>query len=292
LEIARPVAGDNWMDQRPFGISCAATLASDEAEPRLWHGNQALAQKGAWPYPAAMDVGQVNTMADYILKMADEGYKVVTWNGLGFDFDVVQEEASVKARRRALARLALNHWDVGFQMVASKGYMIKLAKAGHGLSVGGKTEAMSGALAPILWSGDWPDVDAETRTSLQEQISALGLAHNKRIEPATEAAQELVLEYVGQDVILTLAVYRGLVTQQYLHWITKAGTRTRRPWMPKIVRGRYGPRLLNVRECLALKEPYTGWMDSPPRPREAYYAWAAGLLGKEGLADTLKPRNV
>jgi hypothetical protein len=39
IETAKNVPGEdfNWRPHRPLGISCAATLASGEAQPRVWH---------------------------------------------------------------------------------------------------------------------------------------------------------------------------------------------------------------------------------------------------------------
>ena len=40
IEIAKPlVGGDDWKAQRPLGISCAATLRSDQEEPTLWYSS-------------------------------------------------------------------------------------------------------------------------------------------------------------------------------------------------------------------------------------------------------------
>ena len=34
-----PTSAPDWRRYRPLGIACAATLASDEADARVWHGH-------------------------------------------------------------------------------------------------------------------------------------------------------------------------------------------------------------------------------------------------------------
>lgn len=284
LEISRPLPpGDRNLS--PFvGVSCVSARLSDQDKPIIWHAGQSLSTFEEWPYPAEMNPDELAEVAKFLLLHAGLGYEIVTWNGLAFDYDVLARGIGDPVASEGLARLALTQYDPAFLQVCQSGYMVKLAKIAEGLEVGSKMAGMKGALAPVLWSNVWPDdIAPEDRTEfspmsraeIAQGIEALGVA------PGTRAAQEMVLKYVGIDANVTLAAYDGLVRSRAVYWITKKGTRSRRPWMPKIKRGAQGARLYNVAEALTIKEPNTSWMSSPPRPREAYYAWTVQALGMD-----------
>ena len=138
------------------------------------------------------------------------------------------------------------------------GYMIGLDTAGKGLAVGQKTVGMHGDLAPLLWTGDLVDIDEETR----QRLAALP------VKPGTREAQDLCLEYVQQDTVLTAAVYDALIKQGHIYWTTARGTRSYKPWRPTTVDGR----LKTVSEALQTPEPDTSWMTAP-RERAEFYEW-------------------
>ena len=262
LEIAKPVRGSDWQDQRPLGISCAATYTSD-GDLVLW--NAAQAENDV--YPERMNPQEVQELAGYLLDQQAQGYTVTTWNGLSFDFDVLAEECNNAHWARDIEQLALDHIDPAFQMHTEMGYMIGLETCGLGLVVGTKTEGMHGDLAPILWSGypDWADDE------LRARVKSLDA------EPGTPAAQALCLEYVGQDAKLTAAIYEGLIKQRQVYWTTRRGTRSRYPWTPIQSDGR----LLTVREAYQTPEPDTSWM-TDPRPRSDFIKWMSKEVSSNG----------
>ena len=102
-----------WRKYRPVGISCAATLPSDAASPRLWHG---LTDDDR---PAGrMSKAEAAELVDYLTAMADDGDSIVTWNGLSFDFDILawhlapkkcRMEVGVRITRPHLNNRATNH---------------------------------------------------------------------------------------------------------------------------------------------------------------------------------------
>jgi hypothetical protein len=191
IEITQPIpAGvEDWRSQGPLGISCAATLTSD-GELRLWHGQAAEGE----PYPPSMRPAECQELLAYLETFPGD---VVTWNGLGFDFQVLAEESGEWDRCRSLAA---RHVDPAFAMLCARGFMVGLAAAADGMRVPGKLkEVGSGAQAPELWA-------------------------------AGRESQELVLRYVAQDVRTTREVYQGMTAWKCLRWITKRG----RPanWMP------------------------------------------------------------
>jgi hypothetical protein len=187
IETSKDVPGDdfNWRPHRPLGISCAATLAGDAAQPLLWHGK---APDGS---PAArMSREDAQGLVEYLSKMAADGYTVLTWNGLGFDFDILAEESGALARCR---ECALTHVDMMFQVFCTLGYPVGLDKAAQGMGLPGKPPGMSGVKAPKLWA----------QGNFQE-----------------------VLEYVAQDVRTTMQLALVCEERRKLQWITRKGTRS------------------------------------------------------------------
>lgn len=152
IEIFKSIPdGDpDWKIHRPLGISCAATLLSDEPTPRLWHA----ADKSR-----PMDQQEVAALVEYMAALVEnpfDAYAIVTWNGLSFDFDVLAEESGMRAQ---CADLALNHIDMMFHFFCLKGFPLGLDACAKGCGLAGKTEGMSGAKAPELWqAGEYDKV--------------------------------------------------------------------------------------------------------------------------------------
>jgi len=288
IEITAGVHGPDWSIFRPYGISCAATKVDDEPV-KVWHGDGDKLTLPGITHPERMTPGQVAELASYLLSMTHCGHRVVTWNGLGFDFDVLAEESRNPKLAREICELALNHIDLGFLMRCQLGFMAKLVKVAQGLDVGNKTEGMHGGLAPVLWTGNWPDIqDEQDLAELRAQVQALALAQGAGFMPGNRMAQDLVCEYVGQDVILTMDVCQALIQRRSVNWITGKGTPSQRPWRPTMAKTGMGPRPLLARECLAkVQEPNTSWMTNAPKPRESYYEWMKPHLGTYNLAMAL-----
>jgi len=231
LEISRIIpenAGD-WSEYRPFGISCAATMAGDEIQ--LWHGDE----NGRIAH--CMSVEQCQDLAFYLYDQWVLGAQIVTWNGLGFDFDVLAEECKRQGWHDNMVDLALSHIDIAFAMFCDLGYMCSLDRAAEGMKIPGKVEGMGGGLTPVMWAG-------------------------------SREEQEAVLEYVAQDARVTRNLYEEIVTAGYLRWITQRGHPCKRPWYPHLVDGR----LATVSESLEKPAPDTSWMDSP-WSREKFLGW-------------------
>jgi hypothetical protein len=160
----------------------------------------------------------------------DEGYTIVTWNGLGFDFDVLAEESGMYEQCK---ELALNHIDMMFHFLCSKGYPVGLDAVAKGLGFGGKMAGISGAQAPHLWASP-------------------SLIHRLR-----------VLRYVHQDAVSTLEIYERSLELGRIDWITKKG-KISSCWLPNGWK--------TVKECLDMPLPDTSWMDNPMK-REDFYSW-------------------
>jgi hypothetical protein len=191
LETSKPIQDfDQWKAHRPLGISCAATLLEGE-QPHLWFSrekDQSIARQ--------MHLEDLAALVNYLEETVRQGSQVLTWNGLGFDFDVLAEESKGWTVCR---ELALNHTDMMFHFFCLQGYPLGLDKAAKGMGLPGKTEGMSGALAPALWQ---------------------------------QGQHERVLEYVAQDVRTTLAVAKAVLLKKYIAWTSSAG-KSQRALLPQ-----------------------------------------------------------
>lgn len=183
IEIAKifPEDEQDWKAHRPLGITCAATLTADAAV-KLWYGRTENSE------PAAkMRQDEIQRLVRYLQEMDDSGYTILTWNGLGFDFDILSEESGMIDECR---QLALDHVDMMFHFFCLQGYALGLDKAAKGMGLKGKPEGMSGTLAPRLWA---------------------------------EGKREEVLNYVAQDVRTTLDLSWAVEKARSIRWISNRG---------------------------------------------------------------------
>ncbi|MFC1923537.1 ribonuclease H-like domain-containing protein [Chloroflexota bacterium] len=183
IEIAKILPDDvqDWSPHRPLGISCAATL-SDDGELTLWYGKTSTAD-----FTPQMSIEETQSMVEYLKSASDSGYQILTWNGLGFDFDILAEESDMLS---ACRELALNHTDMMFHIFCLKGYPLGLDKAAKGMGLKGKPFGMSGEMAPRMWKDG----------QFQE-----------------------VLEYAQQDVHTTLDLAKVTEIHNQLKWISNRG---------------------------------------------------------------------
>jgi hypothetical protein len=173
-------AEENWRSQRPLGISCAATLLAND-EPVLWHG-------GDRQDPAdKMSQDEAANLVRYLDSRTKEDYTLLTWNGVGFDLDILQEESGLLSKCRNLAQ---NHVDMMFHIVCLRGFGVSLDAAARGMGLAGKLEGMNGAKAPVLWA---------------------------------EGKRESVLNYVAQDVRTTLELALACESRGALQWVSQRG---------------------------------------------------------------------
>lgn len=256
-EIARLT---EWADYVPLGCTCAATTLGRVGAYDLGFGIKTR----EWT-PVAGIVGEegnrmmaedVEDMIGYLEQAAAHGYRVITWNGLGFDFRLLAlEHPSLCSRLRTLA---IGHVDIAFQLQCERGYMIALDKAAEGLGVEGKREGMHGDLAPLLWNGE----PANMRLSESQKSALTGWT------PGSVETRRVIVDYVRQDAEATARVYDALMGGKSCAWITASGGRSRTPWTPLMSQGN----LLTVSECLLLPEP-KGWRGFTPRPRSQFAGW-------------------
>jgi len=223
IETAKIVPGEdfNWKPHRPLGICCAAALAADREKPIIWHG----AGNGQ-PAPR-LSQPEAKKLVDDLAQFVADGYTLLTWNGLGFDLNVLAEEAAAPAQCQALA---VKHVDMMFHVFCEKGFPVALEKAAQALAIPGKPKGMSGVLAPQLW--------------------------------AQGRCQE-VIDYVSQDVRMTLQIALECEKRRRFDWFTRRGT-------PSSINLSQGWQ--TVQEALLRPEPDTAWMDHP-LPRHEFTSW-------------------
>lgn len=173
LEIAKEIPdGEDWKQHRPLGITCASAVADDLI--KSWSADLDT------PYMTPLQCWE---MVTDLVQLTNQGYSIVTWNGLQFDFDVLQEESGVN-----LYELALGHFDPMFQFFCMTGYPVGLDTVAKTMGLHGKLEGMTGALAPSMW----------------------------KVNP------QLVIDYVIQDGRTTLEVANAIEEKKSVAWVTKS----------------------------------------------------------------------
>lgn len=172
IEIAKEIPEDetDWKAHRPLGItSAAASSVSD-----LW--NWYAQDRGR--FMPAMTRGDCQLLVLSLQDLVGQGYTLLSWNGLGFDFDILAEESGMFSECK---ELALGHIDMMFHFFASKGFPLGLDAAAKGMGLPGKPEGMTGAKAPELWAKgeyhrvlDYVSWDCKNTLMLAQAVEAAG----------------------------------------------------------------------------------------------------------------------
>jgi len=183
IEITRimPEGVGDWSNYRPLGISCAATLPSD-GKPELWYGKTNFGD-----YASQLSVKETKELVKHLQTRVEAGYMILTWNGLGFDFDILAEESGMHPTCK---QLALEHTDMMFHVFCLKGYPLGLDKAAKGMGLAGKPPGITGEMAPRMWA---------------------------------EGRFQEVLDYVQQDVKTLLELAHAIDLERQLRWLSNSG---------------------------------------------------------------------
>jgi len=190
LEITRGFGhGEDWVPLLPLGISCAGTHKSTEEDARVWHG---LAPFDGADYPESLSVEGCTTLAEYLVMAHNDGYRVVTWNGAGFDFRVLRAELEDPKLQEALITVLRDHYDLAFQLFASRGFLKSLDDVAKDMGLPGKPEEVHGAIAPLLWS--------------------MG-----------KESQDKVLDYVANDADMVYYLYQAILMAGEMRWMSRTG---------------------------------------------------------------------
>lgn len=134
-----------------------------------------------------MNADDLSTFVDLLIEKTQQGYTIVTHNGLGFDFDILAEESG---RFDNCKELALSHIDMMFHFFCGKGFAIGLNAAAKSIGIS-KPEDIDGSVAPQLWK---------------------------------EGNYQQVLDYVAQDCRLTLDIALTSEKHKKITWVTRKGS--------------------------------------------------------------------
>jgi hypothetical protein len=225
IETAAVLSEEQFQNRerhRPLGITCVAAQASDATEPTVWDARQAGGGTSE-----RMTSAQLAEFVEYLRRMSAQGYTLLTWNGTGFDWDILAEGSGCLATCR---ELATNHVDMMFHVFCELGYPVALEKAAQGHGIAGKPQGMAGFLAPQMWA---------------------------------QGRHQQVIDYVAQDVRITLEVAHASEARRSFRWMTRKGTKSSMP-LPN--------GWLSVESALRLPEPDTSWM-ADPIPRARFTKW-------------------
>ena len=186
LETAKilPDEVGDLLAHRPLGIACAATWTDGDDAPGFIYSTDAAGR----PAPS-LRREDASAWVDVLLERVAAGHTLLTWNGAGFDFDILAEESG---RLEDCRRLALDHVDMMFHLFCAKGFPVGLASAAAALGLG-KTAGMDGAMAPHMWRG---------------------------------GEHQRVLDYAGQDCRVTLQIALAAERAGRFDWITRRGSRS------------------------------------------------------------------
>ena len=176
--------GEDLLLHRPLGISCYALAwqEPDGAKMLVGHGKDEAGQP--W---LQMTQDECQTLVLQLTEYVRQGFTLLTWNGLGFDFDILAEESGMHAQ---CVELAYAHVDMLCHFFCLQGYTLGLNAAAKGMGLAGKPEGMDGSQAPIRWQ---------------------------------QGEYETVLAYVAQDVLTTLDLAAAVEARGQIRWITRTG---------------------------------------------------------------------
>jgi hypothetical protein len=180
--------GDDIQNHRPLGICCWAIAwvshKSGEIVTKSYCGTDDNGSN-----TAKMTRIECVGLVQKLRKAVNQGYTLLTHNGCSFDLDILAEESGM---HRECCELAMNSVDTCLLAHCHKGFPVGLEAIAKGMGLSGKTEGMSGALAPQLWA---------------------------------EGRHDEVLAYCAQDVRSTLEVALEIERRRALTWISKSGRR-------------------------------------------------------------------
>ncbi len=228
LETARLTPdGEDWLSHRPLGISCYALAwrKDNHINTTIGHGKNGSGK----PQPQ-MSRAECQALVQELTDFVQQGYTLLTWNGLGFDFDVLAEESGMHT---ACCELARAHVDMMFHFFCLQGYPLGLDTAAKGMGLAGKVEGMDGSQAPRLWQmGEY----------------------------------DKVLTYVTQDVVTTLELAEAVAGRGQIRWRTRAGKPNRvliAHWLPvNEALNLPLPDTAWIRKPMT-RDRFTGWMQQP-----------------------------
>ncbi len=89
IETAKllPEQVPDLLSYRPLSITCAAVVDIEGQHETLWHGRE------SGTFAAQMSRAEAQGLVQDLDRFVEEGYTLLTWNGLGFDFNILAEKS-------------------------------------------------------------------------------------------------------------------------------------------------------------------------------------------------------
>ncbi|HOV75007.1 MAG TPA: hypothetical protein P5318_05555 [Candidatus Hydrogenedentes bacterium] len=176
----------------PFHIAIAATAIPEGAET-LWFSTREPGSPEPAPY---MTREKAHELLDYLAGMQQDGYRLCSWNGLGFDLKWI---GHVAQDMKLAARIALKSYDPMFQFFNQTGYPVGLDAVSKGMKIG-QAKSMDAADAPKQWQA---------------------------------GNHQIVMEYVMGDCRLTNRIFLAIEQHKRIRWIAAKGA-VREIYMPRL----------------------------------------------------------
>ena len=160
-----------WAARPPVNVACAVVALNDCSQP-LVHVNR----NTAGVIQDHLSREQVSDVLKHLAHLRSRGYNLVSWNGTAFD---LQTMADITERYDQCAELALNHYDIMFQIFCNVGWPVSLAATAKGMGI-----CHSSMTGPEL-NAAWQDPGARNLVVDQAIANAtvcLDIAHTARRE--------------------------------------------------------------------------------------------------------------
>jgi hypothetical protein len=203
---------ESWNSTNPPLITCAA-VHSDEEGTKLFYTKSF---EGKAP---RLGLGDASALLDELWEHSSRGALIISWGGTAVDFRALHFALYGDPERQSkCATLVQNHIDVPIASATDMGIMFGLDAAAQGTGQGRKSNVIS-TDAPRMWN---------------------------------EGEHDAVLEHVKLDAVLTLKVYKAMMSSMppKITWRTRSGKP--KTWMCFFVAdmGRQIIRLCTVAECM------------------------------------------
>jgi hypothetical protein len=249
IETSQLIPHGNVWRPGDLGVACASMAAED--------GTILLFPARGTEYEPRLAPDAVHEMIASQRELQLRGDRIVSFNGLGFDYRVLYENAPQSPGVLDLFRaVTLNHYDIMFQFFCEKGWAVGLGAILNGIEIkSSKGGIIGGYDAPAMWTGDG------------DSKHVIELLERTHTTPGSQEARDLVLDYVENDSRATLEVAQFAQERGHLAYVSKAARRWSWPLM--------GKRLLTVSEALALPEPAKedlAWLKDP-WSRDKFDGW-------------------
>ena len=219
----------DWRTHRPLGVACAVMDSPGWRTPQVWHSwnpDGTIAER-----MTRKDLQRLVRALQYNTR-PERGQTIATWNGAGFDFDVLAEESGLKDECR---NIALSHVDLMLHIMVHTGYPVSLAAAADGMGLPGKSDGMSGEIAAALWQ---------------------------------ENDRDKVVQYCAQDSRTTLEAANAAEQMGEIRWTSRSGRAMSLPMDPGWLTVREAIGIpepdTSWMSGPILRSTFTGWLDEKP----------------------------